>query len=117
MLVSERAGGAPSASRVLERLCLLWLIGMAMRVAILAVPPVIPMIRDELGMSETEVGLLIGLPLVTWAVAAVPGSLLIARLGATATLAAGLLITALSAAARGGAPNVWLLYLATVAMG
>ena len=32
MLVSERAGGAPSASRVLELLCLLWLAGMAMRV-------------------------------------------------------------------------------------
>ena len=47
MLVSERAGGAPSATRVLERLCLLWLTGMAMRVAVLAVPPIIPLIRVE----------------------------------------------------------------------
>ena len=65
-------------------------------------------------MSETQVGLLIGLPLVAWALAAVPGSLLIARLGATATLAAGLAVAALAAGARGGAANVWLLYLATL---
>ena len=56
MLASERAGGAPSAGHVLELLCLLWLAGMAMQVAVLAVPPVIPLIRDELGMSETKVG-------------------------------------------------------------
>jgi MFS transporter, CP family, cyanate transporter len=117
MLVSERAGGAPSASRVLELLCLLWLTGMAMRVAVLAVPPVIPLIRDELGMSETEVGLLIGLPIVAWAFAAVPGSLLVARLGATLTLVVGLAAAALAAAARAAAPDVWLLYLATILMG
>ena len=106
-----------SASRLLRLLCLLWLAGMAMRITILAVPPVIPFIRDELGMTETEVGILIGLPLVTWAVAAVPGSLLITRFGATLTLIAGLVVTALASAARGAAPNVWLLYLATIAMG
>jgi CP family cyanate transporter-like MFS transporter len=90
---------------------------MAMRITILAVPPVLPLIRNDLGMTETEVGLLIGLPLVAWAVAAVPGSLLIARWGATLTLTAGLIVTALAAASRGAAPNVWLLYLATTAMG
>jgi CP family cyanate transporter-like MFS transporter len=111
------ADGGMSAGRLLKLVCLLWLSGLAMRVTVLAVPPVLPLIRDELRMSETEVGLLIGLPLITWALAAVPGSLLIARLGATLTLTAGLLVTALAAAARGGAPNVWLLYLATVTMG
>src|SRR5262245_54478248 len=117
MLMPERAGGAPSASRALELLCLLWRAGMAMRVAVLAVPPVIPFIRDELGMTETEVGVLIGLPLVTWAFAAVPGSLLIARLGATLTLIVGLAFAALAAAARAAAPDVWFLYLATMLMG
>jgi MFS transporter, CP family, cyanate transporter len=117
MPFSPSADDATSVLRPLKLLCLLWLTGMAMRVTVLAVPPVIPLIREDLGMSETEVGLLIGLPLVTWAAAAVPGSLLIARLGATLTLTAGLLLTALAAALRGAAPNVWLLYLATVAMG
>ena len=88
-----------------------------MRITILAVPPVLPLIRDDFGMTETEVGLLIGLPLVAWAVAAVPGSLLISRWGATFTLTAGLLITAVAAASRGAAPNVLLLYVATAVMG
>ena len=42
-------GRSMSASRLLRLLCLLWLAGMAMRITILAVPPVIPLIRDELG--------------------------------------------------------------------
>jgi CP family cyanate transporter-like MFS transporter len=116
MIPAPRADHAATSS-LLPPILLLWLAGMGMRVTILAVPPVIPLIREELGMSETEVGLLIGLPLVMWAAAAVPGSLLIARLGAAATLVVGLLLTALSAGARGAAPNVWLLYLATTAMG
>jgi CP family cyanate transporter-like MFS transporter len=105
------------AARLFKFLCLLWLLGMAMRITILAVPPVIPLIREELRMTETEVGLLVGLPVLTWALAAIPGSLLIARLGATFTLAAGLALTGLAAAARGAAPNVWALYAATMLMG
>ncbi len=105
------------AARLFQFLCLLWLVGMSMRITILAVPPVIPLIREDLRMTETEVGLLIGLPVLTWALAAIPGSLLIARLGATFTLAAGLALTGLAAAARGAAPNVWALYAATMLMG
>jgi MFS transporter, CP family, cyanate transporter len=101
----------------LRHLCLLWLVGMSTRITILAVPPVIPLIREELRMSEAEVGLLVGLPVLTWALAAIPGSLLIARLGATFTLAAGLAVTGLAAAGRGAAPDVWALYAATMLMG
>jgi CP family cyanate transporter-like MFS transporter len=103
--------------RLLRLLCLLWLAGLSMRITILAVPPVIPLIRTDLHMSETQVGLLVALPLAIWALAAVPGSLLIARLGATFTLTAGLVVTALAGAGRGAAPDVWLLYLATALMG
>ena len=106
-----------STGRLLKLLSLLWLAGVAMRVTILAVPPVIHLIHDDLHMSETQVGLLIGIPLVTWAIAAVPGSLLIAHFGAVRTLTAGLLLTGLAAAARAAAPNIWLLYLATLLMG
>jgi CP family cyanate transporter-like MFS transporter len=106
-----------STARLLNVLCLLWLAGAATRITIAAVPPVIPLIHDDLHMSETQVGLLIGLPLLTWALAAIPGSLLIARLGARLTLIIGLLVTALAAAGRGAAPDVWLLYLATLLMG
>src|SRR5258708_23542805 len=96
---------------------LLWLAGNGMRLTILAVPPLIPLIHRDLHMSETEVGILAGLPVVLFACAAVPGSLLIARFGAVTTVVAGLLITALGSALRGTAPDVLALYAASVVTG
>ena len=96
---------------------LLWLAGNGLRITILAVPPVIPLIRAELGMSETQVGILTGLPPVLFACTAVLGSLLIARFGALTTLIVGLLATAAGSALRGAAPDIWLLYAATIVTG
>jgi len=48
----------------------LWLAGAAMRLPLLAVPPVIRLIHDDLHMTETQVGLLIGIPLLMFAIAA-----------------------------------------------
>ncbi len=62
-----------STGRLIELMSLLWLAGVAMRMTILAKPPVIPQVHSELRMTETQVGLLIGLPLALFAVAAVPG--------------------------------------------
>jgi CP family cyanate transporter-like MFS transporter len=69
-------------------LALLWLGGVASRMPILAIPPVIPLIHDDLHLSETAVGFLIGLPLGMFALAAVPGSLFVARPGVRRVLAA-----------------------------
>ena len=88
-----------------------------MRMTILAMPPVIPLVHDELHMSETQVGLLIGLPLAIFAIAAVPGSLLIARIGTSLAVILGMVITALAGAARAGAVNIWTLYAAAIATG
>jgi CP family cyanate transporter-like MFS transporter len=96
---------------------LLWLAGTTMRITIQALPPVIPLIRDELRMSETEVGLLVSLPMLIFALAAVPGALLIARWGAVPTMVGSLLLVALAAAARAAAPDVALLLVATLLMG
>ncbi|MEA2930487.1 MAG: transporter, family, cyanate transporter, partial [Hyphomicrobiales bacterium] len=96
---------------------LLWLAGNGLRITILAVPPVIPLIRADLGMSETQVGILTGLPPVLFACTAVLGSLLIARFGALTTLIAGLLVTAAGSALRGAAPEIWTLYAATILTG
>src|SRR5881275_771622 len=113
---------APTDSAATQRqfltcVLLLWLAGIGLRITILAVPPVIPLIRPDLGMSETQVGILTGLPLVLFACTAVLGSLLIARFGALATLIAGLFATAGGSALRGAAPDIWLLYGATVVTG
>jgi MFS transporter, CP family, cyanate transporter len=104
-------------SHLIKSLCLLWLVGLSMRITILAVPPVIPPIHDELRMTEAQIGLLMGLPLMVFAIAAVPGSLLVARLGTSLTLTLGMVIAGVAAAGRGGAEGVTALYAATVLMG
>jgi CP family cyanate transporter-like MFS transporter len=110
-------GGGDAGRRLLGSIALLWLAGNGLRITILTVPPLIPAIHDEFHMSETEVGVLAGLPVVLFACAAVPGSMLIARFGALTTVVIGLAATALGSALRGAAPDVWLLYAATIVTG
>jgi MFS transporter, CP family, cyanate transporter len=97
--------------------CLLWLAGLAMRMTLLVVPPVIPLIHEDLRMSETQIGLLIGLPLALFAIAAVPGSLLVARGGAKLAVMLGMAVTAIAGGLRGAAVDVWTLYAAVIATG
>lgn len=112
-----RRTGAPSVGRLLGTIALLWLAGMALRLTILAIAPVLPLIHRDLGLSETAIGTLGSLPSLLFAFAAVPGALLIARFGAQTTLVAGLVVTAVGCALRGAAPNVVLLDGATIVMG
>jgi CP family cyanate transporter-like MFS transporter len=104
-----------TTTRIVSSLLLLWLVGNALRLTILAVPPVIPLIHDELGLSATQVGILTGLPSMLLAAAAVPGSLLIARLGTRNALVLGLLVSAVAGALRGAFPNLAWLYAMTIA--
>ena len=110
-------GGGDAGRQVLTSIALLWLAGNGLRLTILAVPPLIPAIHDEFHMSETQVGILAGLPVVLFAFAAIPGSMLIARFGALATAIIGLVVTGLGSALRGAAPDVWVLYGATIVTG
>jgi CP family cyanate transporter-like MFS transporter len=95
---------------------LLWLAGNGLRLTILAVPPVIAMIRDDLHLSATQVGLLSSIPPAMFALAALAGSLLVARLGVTVALVGGLLLVAGGSALRGISPNYAVLLLTTVVM-
>ena len=99
MNLQPTPGERPATPHLFTTLVLLWLAGAAIRIPLLAVPPVIPLIHDDLHMSETQVGILMGLPLVMFAMAAVPGSLLIARFGVLRVATAGL---AICVARRGG---------------
>ncbi len=103
--------------RALISFALLWLAGAGLRVTVLAVPPVIPLIHADLHLTETQIGILTGLPSLLFALAAVPGSLAIARLGAVAALVIGLVIDGVGAGLRGAAPSTAWLYAATIAMG
>ena len=104
-----------SRARMLSALLLLWLAGNALRLTILAVPPVIPLIHDQLHMSATQIGILTGLPSMLLAAAAVPGSLIVALLGVRSALVVGLLATAIGGALRGLFPDVGWLYAMTIA--
>jgi CP family cyanate transporter-like MFS transporter len=105
---------AAPAIGLLTALLLLWLAGNALRLTILAVPPVIPLIHLDLHLTKTQVGILSGIPMVLFAGAAIAGSVLIARFGAVRTLIAGLLLCAIGGALRGVGPNIWVLYTMTV---
>ena len=96
---------------------LLWLVGNALRFPILAVPPVIQILRGELGLSGTEIGILTGLPIILFAAAALAGSRLVGRIGAVAAIVAGLLVTAGGSALRGITSDAMTLFGATIVMG
>jgi MFS transporter, CP family, cyanate transporter len=83
---------------------------------VLATPPVIPLLHADLHLSETQIGWLSSLPPMLFAIAAVPGSLLIARVGLIPALLVGLLLTALGGAARGAIADVTFLFASTVVM-
>ena len=106
-----------STGRIVKMMGALWLCGVAMRMTILAMPPVIPLVHAELHMTETQVGLLVGLPLLLFALAAIPGSLMIARIGPIRAVVAGMVIAAFAGAARAVAIDVWTLYAAALVTG
>lgn len=99
------------------RLGLLWSLGIDLRLTILAVPPVLPLIHHDLGLDEKMVAALTGLPVLLFGIAALPGSLLIARVGARRAAIIGALIVAASSALRGLGPSVPMLFAMSVMMG
>jgi CP family cyanate transporter-like MFS transporter len=99
------------------RLLLLWLGGIDMRLTMLAVPPLIPLIHRELHLDEKAVGALVSGPVLLLAIAAVPGSLLIAKFGVRGALFAGLGSIAVFGALRGLGPSAPVLFSATFLMG
>jgi CP family cyanate transporter-like MFS transporter len=97
-------------------LALLWLCGVALRLTILAVPPVVPMIARDFALSATEVGLLGSIGPLLFAAASLGGALLVVRIGVRGALIGGLLIIAAGTALRGLAPGFVTLIAASVIM-
>jgi len=84
---------------------------------VLAIPPVVPLLHADLHLSETGIGWLSSLPPMLFAIAAVPGALIIARFGLVPALLVALSLTAAGSALRGAVANVVFLYASTIAMG
>ena len=95
----------------------LWLAGIDLRLTILAVPPVLPLIHRDLALDEKSVAVLSGLPILLFGLMAVPGSLLIARIGARRAIITGLLAVALASGLRGAGTSAAMLFAMTFVMG
>ena len=77
----------------------------------------LPLIHRDLDLNEKLVAALTGLPVLLFAIVAIPGSLLIARIGARRALLTGLVLTALGSAGRGLGPSTPMLFAMTFVMG
>jgi CP family cyanate transporter-like MFS transporter len=108
--------GARSSFSTLLLAAVLWLTGADLRLTVLAVPPVLPLIHRDFALSERAVGALSGLPVLLFGIAAIPGSLLIARLGSRRAAITGLLVVATASAARGLGPSAPMLFAMTFLM-
>src|ERR1700740_2313002 len=95
---------------------LLWPAGVGLRVTVLAIPPVIPLLHRDLNLSETDIGWLSSLPPMLFALAAIPGAVLIARPGLGPALFAVVLPNAIGSIARAALPNAAMLYATTIVM-
>jgi CP family cyanate transporter-like MFS transporter len=102
---------------MLRALGLLWLAGICLRITVLAIPPVIPQIHDSFALSQAAIGALTSLPVLLFSFAAIPGSLLVSRLGPVAVLIGGIFLTGIAGALRGGASDASALFVATFLMG
>src|SRR5580765_5805996 len=83
----------------------LWLAGLNLRLSVLALPPVLPQIHRQLGLSEAGVAALTATPLLLFGLGALPGALLIKHVGARRALIAGLVLIGVFAALRGVGPS------------
>jgi MFS transporter, CP family, cyanate transporter len=90
---------------------------MDLRFTMLAVPPVLTQIHHDLALNEKAVGALTAVPVLLLSVAAIGGSILIARLGARRATIVGLSIIAIAGALRGVGPSTALLFAMTFFMG
>jgi CP family cyanate transporter-like MFS transporter len=73
---------------------LITLVGFNLRSVILGVPPILPLIQHDLGLSYTATGFLTALPVLALAVGAWPSGLLAERIGARLSVSIGLTLLA-----------------------
>ncbi|MBF6590349.1 MAG: MFS transporter [Ktedonobacterales bacterium] len=120
MVDGDAGAGMPSARfsgwRMVVIFGVIAFVGLNLRSVILAVPPVLPQIQHDLGLSYTATGLLTSLPVLLMGGAAWLAGMLIAWRGGRFTVALGLALLASGSLLRAAVPGVVPLYLCTVAL-
>ncbi len=111
------AGGEAIGSvRRVALLVLFVAVGANLRTILLAVPPLLPLIQRDLGLSHTSVGLVTAIPILVMGLGAWPAGALMARFGGRAAAAAGLLVTGVGAMLRASGSGALPLYAFTVVL-
>ncbi len=91
-------------------------VAINIRTVLLAVPPILPLIQHDLGLSYAATGFLNALPPLMLGLLAYPASFVIGRLGAQRAVLVSVTGLAILNAARAFAPNAALLIAATALM-
>ena len=90
-----------------------WLLGFSMYGALLCVPPMVHVIREEFGISYAQIGFLMSLPLAVLAVAAIPAGMLADRIGIKKATMIGTAMMSAGGLLRGAVADYTLLYFFT----
>lgn len=96
---------------------LAWLLYFGFAVTAVSLVPIITPVRTDLGLSYSQVGIILGTWQLVYIGAALPVGSLIDRYGAKPCLFVGMLLIATSAATRGLATDFWTLVLAVALLG
>jgi len=96
---------------------LLLFVGINLRSIILAVPPVLPLIKHDLNLSYTAAGLLTSLPTLIMGATAWSSGLLVEKIGGRNAVTYGLILLAVGALLRALWSAAFPLYLFTVILG
>ena len=104
-------------ARTVFLLILLWLVGLYLRIPVLAAPPLAGRIAADFGLGSTGTGALTMVPVIMLALGAVPAALLIGRIGVRGSIILGMTVMAVASAARGWASGAALLFGMSAAMG
>ncbi|MFO7272213.1 MAG: MFS transporter [Sphaerobacter thermophilus] len=95
---------------------LVFLVGVTLRTVLLGVPPVLPLIQRDLGLSYTATGLLTGLPMLMMGGAAWASGRAIERIGGRRAVTIGLVLLAVGALLRAPFSSVAFLYIFTAVL-
>lgn len=106
-----------SGRREAGRWILLWLLGLDLRVTVLALAPVLPAVTRQLHLDHAAVGALANLPVLLFGVGAALGSFVVGRLGTRRAILVGLVMAAAGGALRGVGASVPVLFGCTFVMG
>ena len=95
----------------------LFLASVALRPQLLAIGPLLPVIRDDLGLPASVAGLLTTIPVLCMGICAPVGPRVAARLGPAVALAGCLALIIAGGVLRAAVPGIPLLLVATFAIG